>query len=54
MRAASTACTVTGTQAVERFDETIGARLPDQHPGFHQGAHTLLQEEGIPLGTRDQ
>ena len=34
--------------------QAIGPRLPDQHPGLHQGAHALLQEEGIALGARDQ
>ena len=50
MRAASSACTVAGTcKRVERLRETIGAVFPDQHPGLHQGAHTLLQKEGIAL-----
>ncbi len=34
--------------------QAIGPRLADQHPGLHQGAHALLQEEGIALGARDQ
>ena len=31
-----------------------GAALADQHPGLHQGAHALLQEEGVALGARNQ
>jgi hypothetical protein len=27
---------------------------PNQHPGPHQGTHTLLQKEGVALGARDQ
>ena len=34
--------------------QAIGPRLADQHPGLHQGAHALLQKEGIALGARDQ
>ena len=34
--------------------QAIGARRADQHPGLHQGAHALLQEEGVALGARDQ
>ena len=41
-------------QGVERLCQTIGAPLPDQHPGLHQGAHTLLQKEGIALRAGDQ
>ena len=55
MRAASTACTVAGTWMVwQGLRQAIGARLADQHPGLHQGAHALLQEEGIALRARDQ
>ena len=38
----------------ERLRQTIGPRLADQHPGLHQGAHTLLQKEGIALRAGDQ
>ena len=34
--------------------QAIGPALADQHPRLHQGAHALLQEEGIALGARDQ
>ena len=34
--------------------QVIGPALADQHPGLHQGAHALLQEEGIALGTRNE
>ena len=34
--------------------QAIGPRLAHQHPGLHQGAHALLQKEGIALGARDQ
>ena len=55
MRAASTACTVAGTwMRRQGLRQAIGARLADQHPGLHQRAHALLQEEGIALGARDQ
>ena len=55
MRAASTACTVAGTCMVsKRLRQAIGPRLPDQHPRFHQGAHALLQKEGIPLRALNQ
>jgi hypothetical protein len=30
------------------------ARLAYQHPGLHQGAHALLQEEGVAFGARNQ
>ena len=32
----------------------IGAPLPDQHPGLHEGTDTLLQKEGIALGPGNQ
>ena len=55
MRAASTACTVAGTcRLASGLRQAIGPGLPDQHPRLHQGAHALLQEEGIALGARDQ
>ena len=55
MRAASTACTVAGTCRLSRgLRQAIGPRLADQHAGLHQGAHALLQEEGIALGALDQ
>ena len=55
MRAASTACTVAGTwMARQGLRQTIGPRLADQHPGLHQGAHALFQEEGIALRARNQ
>ena len=38
----------------QRLRQAIGSRLADQHPGLHQGAHALLQKEGIALGARDQ
>jgi hypothetical protein len=41
-------------QAVEGCDEMIGATVTDQHPGLHQGPHTLLEEEGIALRLHDQ
>jgi hypothetical protein len=41
-------------QGVERVGETVGAPLPDQHPGLHQGVHTFLQKKGIALGAGDQ
>ena len=34
--------------------QPIGPRLAHQHPGLHQGAHALFQEEGIALRARDQ
>ena len=34
--------------------QAIGPRVADQHLRFHQGAHALLQEEGVPLGALDQ
>ena len=55
MRAASTAWTVAGTCRLSSgLRQTIGAPLPDQHPGLHQGAHALLQEEGIALRAGNQ
>jgi hypothetical protein len=33
--------------------QAIGPRRADQHPGLHQGAHALLQKEGIALGARN-
>ena len=38
----------------QRLRQAIGPRLAHQHPGLHQGAHALLQKEGIALGARDQ
>jgi hypothetical protein len=32
----------------------IGATVPLQGPGLHQGAHTLLQKEGIALRAGNQ
>ena len=55
MRAASTACTVAGTCRLSAgLRQAIGPELPDQYPRLHQGAHALLQKEGIALGARDQ
>ena len=55
MRAASTACTVAGTWMLgSGLRQAIRPRLADQHPGLHQGAHALFQEEGIALGARNQ
>ena len=36
------------------MDQTIGTPLPDQHAGLHQGAHALLQKEGIALRAGNQ
>ena len=41
-------------QGVERLGQTIGTTLPDQDPGLHQGAHALLQKEGIALRAGNQ
>src|SRR5262249_39100308 len=38
----------------EGLPQAIGARLAYQHPGLHKRAHTLLQEEGVPLRARQQ
>jgi hypothetical protein len=38
----------------ERLGQTIRAPFPDQHLRFYQGAHALLQKEGIALRARDQ
>ena len=38
----------------QRLGQAVGTRLPYQHPGLHQGAHALLQEEGVAPGARDQ
>ena len=55
IRAASTACTVAGTCRLSRgLTRRWAPGLPDQHPGLHQGAHALLQKEGIALGPCDQ
>src|SRR6266487_5862340 len=40
-------------QALEGVAETIGTWLPDQHAGLDQGAHALLQKEGIAPGPDD-
>src|SRR3712207_7853798 len=36
------------------FPYTTLFRSADQHVRFHQGAHALLQKEGIALGPLDQ
>ena len=33
--------------------QAVSSGLASQHPGFHQGAHALLQEEGVALGAGD-
>ena len=38
----------------EGLCQTVGAWHTNQHARLDQGAHALLQEEGIPLRTRDQ
>ena len=40
--------------ALRGAGQTIRPRLAHQHPGLHQGAHALFQEEGVALGARDQ
>ena len=55
MRAARIACAVAGIcNASGVRTQPIGAPLPDQHPGLHEGLDALLQEEGVPLGPLDQ
>ena len=34
--------------------QPVGAGLPSQDPGFHQGAHALFQKERVPLRALDQ
>ena len=41
-------------KARQRLRQAIGAALAHQHPGLHQRAHALLQEEGVALGARNQ
>ena len=38
----------------ERLGQAVGPLAADQHLRFHQGAHTLLQEERVALGALDQ
>jgi hypothetical protein len=38
----------------QRLRQAVGPRSAHQHPGLHQGAHALLQKEGIALGARNQ
>ena len=38
----------------QRLRQAVGPRLAHQHPGLHQGAHALLQKEGVALGARNQ
>ena len=40
--------------ARQRPGQAIGPLRADQHLRFHQGAHALLQKEGIALGALDQ
>ena len=39
---------------LEGLRQAIGAWLPRKHAGLDQGAHTLLQEEGVALGAGDE
>ena len=34
--------------------QTVGAAFTDERPGLDQGPHTLLEKEGIALGSPDQ
>ena len=38
----------------QRLCQAIGPGFAHQHPGLYQGAHALLQEEGVTLGARNQ
>ena len=38
----------------QRLRQAVRPRFAHQHPGLHQGAHALLQKEGIALGARNQ
>ena len=38
----------------QRLRQAVRPRFAHQHPGLHQGAHALLQEEGVALGARNQ
>ena len=38
----------------QRLRQAIGPGFAHQHPGLHQGAHALLQKEGVALGARNQ
>ena len=38
----------------QRLRQVVGPWFAHQHPGLHQGAHALLQEEGVALGARNQ
>ncbi len=38
----------------QRLRQAVGPGFAHQHPGLHQGAHALLQKEGVALGARNQ
>ena len=38
----------------QRLCQAVCPRFAHQHPGLHQGADALLQEEGVALGARNQ